>query len=54
MAKKDRTGIRKPREHVVQILGEYMKPKQGRSIPRLMSRCMENSVKPAMKKRQFK
>ena len=37
-----------------QILDEYMRPKPGRSIPKPMSRCMENSVNSVMKKRQFR
>ena len=68
MAKKDRTGNRKSREQrkqfkvpelgilglAAQILDEYMRPKPGRSIPKPMSRCMENSVNSVMKKRQFR
>ena len=35
-------------------LDEYMKSKLGRSIPRRMSRCMENFAKQVMKRRQFR
>ena len=39
---------------VVQNLDECMKQRLGRSTPRLMSRCMENSAKPVTRKRQFR
>lgn len=39
---------------VVQILDECMKPRLGRNILKLMSRCMENSAKPVTRKRQFR
>ena len=35
-------------------LDEYMRLKPGRSIPKPISRCMENSVNSVMKKRQFR
>ena len=35
-------------------LDEYMKPRLGRNILKLMSRCMEKSAKLVMKKRQFR
>lgn len=37
---------------VAQILDECMKPRPGKSIPRQMSRCMENSAKLVTRKRQ--
>ena len=39
---------------VAQISDEYMKPRPDRSIPRLMSRCMESFAKPVTRKRQFR
>ncbi len=39
---------------VAQNLDEYMKLRQDRSILKQMSRCMEDSVKPVMRKRQFR
>ena len=38
----------------VQNLDEYMNQRPDRSIPRPMSRCMENSVKPVTRRRQFR